>query len=76
MHGDVREVDGHTGRVSGVSMVESAGEKPEIAGFLYSKSGRGPKSKEAARYSEPAEYPRWSPAKKEQLLLYAGKVLG
>jgi hypothetical protein len=57
-------------------MVESAGEKPEIAGFLYSKSGRGPKSKEAARYSEPAEYPRWSPAKKERPLLYAGKVLG
>ena len=52
------------------------GQKPGIAGFLYSILGRGPKSKEAARYSEPAEYPRWSPAKKERPLLYAGKVLG
>ena len=34
--------------MSGVSARESEREKPEIAGFLYSISGRGPKSREAA----------------------------
>ena len=42
MHGDVREVDGHTGRVSGVSMVESAGPEARNSRVFVFYFGTGP----------------------------------